>query len=174
MIPVNKPVTGRDLGDLRLKLGYTTDEMAFLCGVNKNRYHLMVNKEADEPLRSIPTAIMARLLDDDPSLSFLPKFPSPQDLFDEMEPYGISKREFSVILGNHGTAMQRWGQSMRRAIPQVYRLALVIQKMMHKKGAGKTIPYMKGLVDKEASLRGVKDIFSHGRWNPKPPKKKTD
>lgn len=170
----NKPVTGRDVANLRLKLGLSTDEMAYMLGTNKNRYHFMVNTEADLPVRSIPTAIMVRLLEMDETLNFMPSFPSPQELYKMVEPFDITKREFSVILGNHGTSMQRWERFGKRAIPQVYRLCRVIQNLLNKKGGYKTIEMMKLIVNTEGSLLGVENILSTGRWNAAPPKTKDD
>lgn len=170
----NKPVTGRDLANLRLKLGLSTDEMAYMFGVNKNRYHFMVNTEADLPVRSTPTAIMVRLLEMDETLNFMPTFPSPQELYKMVEPYEITKREFSVILGNHGTSMQRWERFGKRAIPQVYRLCRVIQNLLNKKGGHKTIEIMKLIVNTEGALLGLDNVLASGRWNSEPPKTKKE
>jgi hypothetical protein len=170
MAALDKPVIGRDVGALRSRLNLSTDEMTFVLGITNNRYHLIVNQEADEPVRSIPVALMTRLLSMDDSLLFLPKFPSPQDLYEEVQTE-INKKEFSVILGNHGTSMQRWGKGGKRATPQVYRLALIIQIMVATMGLKKAISHAKQVATLEASLRRIPNILEHGRWNPVPPRK---
>ncbi|PPC84825.1 MAG: hypothetical protein CTY35_00450 [Methylotenera sp.] len=164
-IPTDRPFYGRDLEDFRRRQGMTVDDACFMCGITKNRWFFMVNTERDLPLRDVPLSIMCRLIDKDPSLSFVPTFTEPTDLLETISAsMKITKREFSVMLGNNGTSANRWTVQRKRASPPVHRLSLVIKTMIERQGMNKAVNNLRNVVENEALQRGIPDVFTTGRW----------
>ena len=165
MVPYDRPFYGRDLESFRNRFGYTIDDMCFFCGITKNRWFMMVSRERDQVLRDTPIAIMCRLVDADPTLMFVPSFISPVDLLSRITAKRkITKREFSVLMGNNGTSANRWTVSRKRAAPSVFRLAYVVNNMIDKNGLDKAMNKVRDVVNTEGLLRGVPDVMTTGKW----------
>lgn len=168
MIPFDRAFLGSDLDDLRQRFGFTVDDMCFFAGVTRNRWFLMTKKEASLPVRDVPLALMCRLIDEDKDLLFVPDFTSPQTLLSRIEEdRDITLREFSVLMGNNGTSANRWTRGRKRASPQVYRLAHVVDTMANRNGMTKALMRLRNAVNIEAMNRGIRDIFSAGKWTVK-------
>jgi len=168
MIPHDRPFSGRDLDDFRKRFGYTVDDMCFVCGLTRNRWFLMASKEQNLPIRDVPIAIMCRLIDDDESLMFVPEFIPPQTLLKTILESNkkMTLRTFSVLMGNNSTSANRWTKGRKRAAPTVFRLSYVVNQMIKKMGVEKAIDKTRDMVTRESLMRGVRDVFSTGKWVP--------
>lgn len=170
-----KPITGRQVTQLRTELNITTDEMAYMLGVNKVTYHKWVGKEIDEPVPP-PTALLIRLLYAYPDLNFMPKYVWPTTLFEVFseDELGLSRRDFAVMMGNHSTAMQRWDNEGAAATPQVKRLATVVKALVDKIGAPKALAFLRKETKAEGITRDNGDVFFSGSWKPETVKQRSD
>lgn len=164
-IPFNRPLFGRDLEDFRRRFGLTVDDACFVCGITKNRWFLMASKEKDLALRDVPLSIMIRLIDQDPTLMFVPDFIPPTQLLDTITAeVKITKREFSVLMGNNGTSANRWTVSRKRASPVVHRLSYVVNSMIQRTGMTRSLNKLRDIVKQESLARGIPDVFNSARW----------
>lgn len=162
-----KPFLGSDLEDLRLRLGFTVDDMVFLTGLTKPRWFYYTKKLANEQIPDPTVAIYCRLISDDRKLIFIPDFTPPQYVFSKINEHmnsGVSQKEFSILMGNNESSSSRWLSGRSNPSQTVKRLSHVLAMMIVKYGFEEAVDKIRSVVAYEAKLRGVPDIWSHGRW----------
>lgn len=171
MIPVNRPVIGYDLEDLREKLGISSADAAWLFGMSITKWMLTARKSADKPVKP-SLALFVRLLDRHPELNFLPKFPEPGDVFDKISGgKKMTKKRLSVMLGREASSGYRWITAGGRSSPILGRLLLLLLLALdHKKGGDDSSSILEEwdrMVETEALARGVPNVWATGRWTMK-------
>lgn len=169
-----EPVLCEHVNMLADHLGLDASEQRWLFirhgAITRNHYGL--------PVKSIPAALLTRLLWRHPGLNPLPVAPEPGDLIEILTPYWqrregrpMSARKLALITGNASWSGPRWQRGTSQApAPTNRRLFLVIAELIDSSGdAG--IDVLLRVLDEEARVRGHGD-FEHvcgvGRWNTDP------
>lgn len=166
MLPSDRPVTGRDLEALRQKLDLLVNDFCFVLGISMAKWS-RIKKSPDAPLDDPGLAILARVLDDDPSLSLVPKAPTPQAVHDKIvahKPYSaMPRRAFGIVLGRDASASYRWLEQQQHTGTVTDRLLIVLAKVLDTKGLPGLEKWMT-VVDTEASARKISNIWREGLW----------
>lgn len=169
MIPTNRPVLGKDLDSLRQTLGILTNEACFVFGMSITKWTELKGAGADEPLSDPTLALLIRLLDMNPELPVLPKYPSPQEMFDLINDIQQTEQKpFALLFGSEGSATYRWLQDGARVSPAVARLMYYLRLTLLNAPPSKREKLLKqwrDVVSKEGSARGVEDVFKSFAWN---------
>lgn len=163
-----KPFLGSDLEDLRLRLGFTVDDMVFLTGLTKQRWFYYTKKLASLQIPDPTVAIYCRLIADDSKLVFIPEFSPPQYVFSKINENmsgGVTQKEFSILMGNNESSSSRWLSGRSNPSQTVKRLSHVLAMMIVHYGFEEALDKIRSVVAYEATVRGVPDVWSDGRWN---------
>lgn len=169
MLPTTRPVIGRDLDDIKQQFGLSTADACWLFGLSITKWTQVVRQGADDPVKDPTLALLARLLDANPTLSVIPEMPTSQALFDLLKESlpDLDQKRFSIILGSEATAGYRWLKVGSRHSPILSRLMLYMSlslKGMSPAERRKSLLAWKKTVELEASARGVDNVFAGGRW----------
>lgn len=159
----DKPVTGRDLDRLRLRLGgITVTDACWLFGLQRGRWYALIKQ--DKPLDDTSLAVLMRVLDAYPQLCPVKPAPKPSYVYHwlrEVHP-NLDQRQFSLLLGREKSAAHRWLKQGVAVSPKVERLFNVLQTMIL---AGmQPLNSLEPLVVLEATARGI-DLTSEGMWS---------
>ncbi|MCZ8256966.1 MAG: hypothetical protein O9327_15035 [Polaromonas sp.] len=171
MIPANRPVLGKDLDALRQTLGMLTNEAIFVFGMSITKWTELVNKKSDEPLTDPSLALLVRILDMNPDLPVLPKYPSPTEMYELLN--GIKEIEpkpFALLFGSEASATYRWRRPGARVSPAVARLMYYLRLALMAAPASKRPQILQKwseVVQKEGAARGVADVFRACAWVPR-------
>lgn len=168
-IPKNRPVIGRDLDDLREKLGLSTADACWLFGLSMNAWAAAAKADPDAPVENPSLALLVRFLDQHPEVVVIPKMPAPQEIADLVnEVTETPQRALSVLLGNEGTAAYRWLKVGVKAPPTVQRLMFGLkQALLRRPEVAKKIELLndwRATVETEAKARGEANIFGTAKW----------
>lgn len=186
MIDKNRPVCGADMERLRQKLGVTVEDMCYMIGISMPRWGLLVRRNGDKPLRDVTTSLIVRYIDKHIDDSYLPKMPTPHDLFERMESDqvvinalgSVNMKTISVMLGRESTSGHRWLVTGRGPSPSILRASLVISNILSGSNPEIGLQEWLGVINEEARARGVSDIWKAGKWTAggtrTPKKKETD
>lgn len=166
MIPTDRPVTPRDLVNLRKKLGLRTTDFLYLLNISMLKW-CNINRDLDRPVKDPAIAILARILDADPNASIIPKAPSPKDVLDQIRsftPYAtMPYRSFGIYFGRDSSASYRWLNQKTPAGPTAERLLLMMEKSIEKQGL-QGIDWWKDIVNIESKARGIENVWLEGMW----------
>lgn len=123
MIPLDRPVIGDDVNQLRTKLGISAVEMTYLVGMTMPKYSKMVSADKHEPVASPAIDLIIRVLDEDPSLSLLPKFVTPTALYDRLGHIRkIDLKRLSIMTGREASNGYRLISRKSRPAPMLSRV----------------------------------------------------
>jgi hypothetical protein len=162
------PVTGADLERQRIALNLSVAEYCCLLGLSMRKW-CEITKDKDSPVPDAAIAILARAIDQDNGLAWVPTFPKPQDVFQQLalvlEGRGekLSPRHFGVALGRDGTSSYRWIDKRQPPGPFVNRTLLALQQTLTEHGYDGWATFVE-IAETEAQARGVGGIFDHGKW----------
>lgn len=159
----DKPVTGRDLDRLRLRLGgITVTDACWLFGLQRGRWYALTKQ--DTPLDDTSLAVLMRVFDAYPQLCPVKPAPKPSYVFHwlrEVHP-NLDQRQFSLLLGREKSAAHRWLKQGMAVSPKVERLFNILQTMIL---AGmQPMNSLEPLVVLEATSRGL-DLTRDGMWS---------
>lgn len=171
MIPINRPVIGHDLEDLREKLGVSSSDAAWLFGMSITKWMQVARKNASKPVKP-SLALFVRMLDRHPDLNFLPRFPEPGEVFDKIsDTRKVTKKSLSVMLGREASSGYRWITAGGRSSPILGRLLLLLMSALDQKHTeGESTDILDDwsrMVETEANARGVPNVWAAGRWTMK-------
>jgi hypothetical protein len=171
MIPTNRPVLGKDLDSLRQTLGILTNEACFVFGMSITKWTELKRNRSDEPLSDPSLALLVRLLDMNPELPVLPKYPTPNEMFDLVNGIQeIQPKPFALLFGSEASATYRWRRAGARVSPAVARLMYYLRLTLMNASPDKREQILKkwrDVVEKEGSARGVPDVFRACAWVPR-------
>lgn len=177
MIPASRPVIGKDLDDLRARYGISVAEACHLFGLSPNKWSEIVNRGADEPVKDIPTALLARLLDNHRWLYEPPEWPTPEEmleLFEQSAGGRITMRTFSALLGVDTASGSRWlshesGQKGASQRLMYYLRRLLVDYARADEDASRHLVFESWLqqVRNEGFARAGHDVIKTGRWRAK-------
>lgn len=162
MIPRTRPVVGRDLNDLRTRLGgITVTDACWLFGLQRNRWYQLT--KSDKPLDDVSLALFARILDVYPELCPIKPVPRAEWVFHwlkEINP-NLDQRSFSLLLGREKSAAHRWLKLGAAVSPKIERLFTTMQSLL----LSRMNPHLaiEPLVQVEATARGL-DV-TEGVWS---------
>jgi hypothetical protein len=164
----NSPVNWHYLEDLRNQLGLLVFEFCTLFGISMVKWSDM-KRNPGAPVPDAAIALLARIIRDDPSLSWIPVFPTPKDVFDKLERIcatrgqNVSHRQFSIANGRDSSTTNRWIAYGHPPGPFATRLIHTLQKTLTNKGYEGWMEWQDH-VDAEAQARGIPDIWMTGAW----------
>lgn len=172
MIPVNRPVIGSDLDDVRQQFGLSTTDAIWLYGLSITRWTQIVRKEGELPLKDPTLALLARLLDAFPDLQVVPRHPTPAEAYETLlsasggDP--LDKKRFSILMGKESTGGYRWMTLGSRPSPVLSRLMhflTIVLGKTPKDDMRDVVRAWANIVDMEARSRGSDDVFRTGKWS---------
>lgn len=169
MIPLDRPVLGKDLDAVREQLGILAGDACWLFGLSMTKWMHIVRQKPDTPVKDPSLALYVRFLDQYPEASLIPKTPDSHtmlSLITEIEE--MPSRSFSVLFGAEGSAVYRWLRTGDRQSPPVRRLMLGMQTVLRnapKKQRAEMLKAWIGTVRSEGTARGEVDVFKSGTWN---------
>lgn len=171
-IPSNRAVRGRDLKTVQEMHNLSVQDVCYLLSISMNKWSTLVNKGANEPISSVPLAMLVRALVENPTIDILPMFPEAQELFDLInEVYPIDWKSFGVMLGAEASAGSRWKKPNARPVPGVRRLMLVLKLMLKacdsKRDKAAKINDWVQSIQNEGRARGSENVMDSGRWKSK-------
>lgn len=179
MIPTNRPVVGKDLDGVAQNFGILVSDACWLFGLSITDWTRIVRQQPQEPLRDPTLALLVRFLDAHPEMSVIPKFPTAEEMFQEVNKIQeVDQKRFSVLFGSEASAAYRWLKPGSRMSSSVGRLMFYMRMALHSRSPSKRAELMENwreTVRLEGSARGVDDIFKSGAWKPKtkrPPRKR--
>ena len=175
MIPLNRPVVGKDLDSVRQEFGMLTSDACWVFGMSITKWTEVVRKNADKPLNDPSLALLVRFLDQHPELQIVPKFPEAQEMFRLVqEIQDIDQKRFSVLFGSEFSATYRWLKPGSRMSPAVARLMHYMRLHLlasKPRSRAEVLQDWRTTVELEARARGAKDVFKSGDWGrPKKPR----
>ena len=169
MIPIQRPVLGSDLDDVRQQFGLSVGDAIWLFGLSITRWTEIVRKGAEEPVRDPTLALLVRLLDAFPTLNVIPMYPTPTEMYDLLaEVTDMTKKKFSIFMGNESSGGYRWMTKGSRPSPALLRLMYFLKIMLTSAKPEERTAVVEGwmnIVNIEASARGSNDVFHTGRWS---------
>lgn len=170
MIPLNRPVAGKDLIAIKEQFGLSTADAAWLFGISITRWSQVVNKGYDEHVSDPTLALLVRLLDQHPELPVVPKAPTAEEMFSMVNQIvPTDQKRFSIAMGSEASASYRWLKRGGRQPAALQRLFYFLSLCILSRTEGERIRLMDGwtkTVEAEAKARGVTDVFKAGRWTP--------
>ena len=172
MIPVNRPVMGKDLDSIRQMFGMLTADACWMFGMSITKWMHVVRQAPDTPLRDPSLALLVRFLDQHQEMSLIPKFPNAQEMYALINDIqAVDQKRFSILFGSEASAAYRWLKPEgSRVSPAVGRLMYYLKMSMLANPAASRpvlLESWRETVQAEAVSRGVDDIFKTGSWGPK-------
>lgn len=171
MLPLNRPVLGKDLEAVRQQYGLLASDMIWVLGLSITRWTQIVRQAPDEPVKDPTLALLVRFLDQHPELAVIPKFPTPQEMLQLLnEVSEVDPKRFSVLFGSEVSAAYRWMRPDARPSSVVNRLMLFMKMAMLMRDQAGRVELLDGwrrTVALEAQSRGAEDIFRTGKWTHK-------
>ena len=170
MLPTNRPVLGKDLDAVRQQFGLLTNDIIWVLGMSITRWMQIVRQNGNEPVKDPTLALLVRFLDQHPELQVIPRYPTPQEMFDQLnEVAEVDPKRLSVLFGSEVSAAYRWMRPDARPSSAVNRLMHFMRTAMLMRdtaGRAELLDDWRKTVDHEARARGVEDIFRTGKWTP--------
>lgn len=168
VIPSSRPVIGRDLIEMKQEFGLSTSDALWVFGLSITKWSEITKERVDLPIKDPTLALLARFLDQNPSLSLVPKYPPASEVFDMFnEIVDVPQKRFSILLGAEASAAYRWRKPGARQTPTSQRLLYYMKITLLRMTENARIEMLSkwsNTVEQEASTRGRKDIFRTGRW----------
>lgn len=169
MIPTDRPVVGKDLEAISQAHGLQAADAIWLFGLSPNKWSSFVRGSPDQPLDDPTLALLVRILDQNPELRLIPKFPTPTEMMDLLvNEHDFQKREFSVMFGFEASAGDRWIRLKSRISSTANHLFWCLQTLVNQLPASKRAAFLsewRETVAKEAQTRGIEDVFLAGSWS---------
>lgn len=171
-IPSNRPILGKDLDTIRIQQGILTADACWLFGLSITRWMQIVRQASEIPVKDPTLALLIRLLDNNPELSVIPRFPTAIEMFEVINSVQeTDQKRFSLLFGSEASAANRWlVDNNTRQSPAVNRLMHYMKAALMSKAPDQRpalIDRWAGIVREEGQARGVPDVFRAGNWNPK-------
>jgi len=184
-IDPKKPVTPRDLEALRLKLGLDVAHFCHLMNLAVPQWAELKKKFNDLPINDASLAIYARLLDRHPEFNPVPPKSSPQRALEALQAMmgedNVSYKKYALMLGREMSGGYRWvvqGKEMPPILHRFNRLLLEEIYPLHASGdpkqmqqAQKLLKEWLSVIEDEAAVRGISDIWEKGGWDKLPKSK---
>jgi|GEM_PF-806462 len=171
MIPDTRPVLGKDLDTIRQQYGILTADACWLFGLSMTRWMQIVRQAPEVPVKDPSLALLVRLLDMNPDLSVIPKFPTAAEMFQFLSNVQqTDQKRVAAMFGSEASATYRWLKLGSRQTPAVSRLMHYLKASMMAKspdGRPEILEQWGRVVKSEADARGARDVFKTGRWNVK-------
>lgn len=171
MLPINRPVIGRDIEDLRMAYGLSVEDARSLFRMTQVKWSEIVRQGAEQPVRDVPLALLVRLLDSHRDLFQPPDYPHPGEmktLFESISGSEMEQKRLSVLLGSDGSSAHRWLKAGSRQNPSVQILMLFIEKLLLSSPPGSQrdlLEQWEKFVFDEGHARTGKDVLKTGRWD---------
>lgn len=177
MIPLDRPVVGDDLEQLRKDRGMSVADAVWVFGLSAPKWSQIVAKGKSEPVPAT-IALVVRLLDANPTLSLIPKMPDVAEFFDYLQTIDerVSLKSFAVMSGKEASGGYRWLTLGGRQVPSRERLFLSLRNLLEavpeKERKTRLQEYL-NLVTAEAAARGAAEVFKTGSWTEGKPARAT-
>lgn len=169
MIPINRPVLGRDLDDIKLQFGLSTADACWLFGMSITKWTQIARKGANDAVTDPTLALLVRFLDQHPELSVIPKLPDGQEMFDLINSVApTDQKRFSILMGSEASAAYRWRKIGSRQSPTLLRLMYYMKMALLGRPDEDRLSLLdtwSKTVEVEGKARGVEDVFHRGRWS---------
>lgn len=166
-IPLSRPVSGKDLDNIRQTLGISVSDACWVFGITISKWAKLTKNPTciiDDPA----LALLIRMIDSNPVLCELPTYPEPCDVFKNLNDITrIDKKTFSILLGAEKSSAHRWIKQASRPTPPTSRLMHYIAKTVSAKHHQEKVNFIKfwcEIVHAEALARGAEDVFKEGKW----------
>lgn len=170
MIPITRPVIGRDLEEIKQLLGLSAGDTCYLLGLSITKWTSLVRTFPDEPLKDPTLALLVRFLDKYPEMSIMPVYPTATEMYEMFKSLvpSMDQRRFSVLFGAERAACSRWLRTGgSRISPDLARLMLYLRNQLlalPEEDRAQAIHEWADVVDLEGKARGVSNVFKVGRW----------
>lgn len=163
-IPTDRPILGKDLETLPDHLNCSITHCCQLLGIATMVWYNW-RRKPDEPITSRTVALNIRLLDAFPMLAEMPY--SPTDLHQALEQKlgrKVTLVELSLMLGMERASAYRWGRGVPPVEPIVCLIARLVELLDRQ--PVEAADYYRSLVDAEAQLLGIDNLWAQGSWKP--------
>lgn len=180
---IGRPVRGEDLDALRDALGLSTSDACWLYGLSMPAWTKIAKRDdpkeelhgARKPLANVTLALLVRVLQKYPEMCPVMPAPSAEEVFNtiaQSQPE-IDRKRMAIMFGCEASSGYRWLTTNSDLGPVLVRLYKMFMRYHEetkdslRKGE-KLIKDWEKMVEAEAEARGVTNVFSRGRWKPKP------
>lgn len=189
MIPIDKPIIGAHLEEVRLQRGYSIMDALFVFGLSSVKWSAIARGAGKEKPVKPSLALLVRVLDAFPEIEFLPKMPTTEEIDQLLRSLDkeINNRKLAILAGKEATGGYRWLTLGKRQVPVNDRLFLCLKMMLEGKtdpagnsestregGSGRAeeqrkiaaerLTQYKKIVQAEGAARGSADVFKSGSW----------
>lgn len=169
MIPVNRPVIGYDLEDLREKLGVPVVDACWLFGMSVPKWTRVTRKLANEAVTDAGLALLVRFLDRHPDAYPIPRAPSPDEVFGDINKIReTDMKELGLMMGREASSGYRWLKTRGHTSAVLNRLLYLFREMLFSGRSNKDrtveVESWREMVSVESKARGVADIWRTGQW----------
>ena len=176
-IPHNRRMKGEDIDAVRATLGLSTMDACWLFGMSMSKWTEIVKKNGNDPLKSPSLSLLVRILLANPEACPLGVVPDPMKIFNaiSVNQRGMDKKRMSIMFGCEGSSGYRWLTVKSNVSPSLHRIFKIFTgwygPSMHENNQAThqgllAISEWDKLVEVEASVRGVANVFAIGRWAP--------
>lgn len=187
---IQRPILGQDLDELREELGLSTMDACWLFGMSMTKWSKVINKEGRSPVPNTSLALLVRALRAHPDACPVPRMATAKEVHsqielsfaEEDETATLDKKRFAIMFGCEASSGYRWITVGSKISPVLARLFSIF-KQRHsdalsvaraKSKAGKSnasadtimLDEWNQMVANEADVRGIRNIFTAGRWVP--------
>lgn len=159
-IPNDRPVIGVDIELMRSATGFKVDELRWVLGLSLAQWLEYTKRHPNKPISNPTVALLLRLYTAKPHLIPLPPSADPVRI---MKKADISQRRLSLMLGKQATSAGKWIKEGAELSGNVRRLAKHLEDIAEDPDA---LAQWESMVEQEASLRGVPDIWKQQGWKP--------
>lgn len=169
-----RPILGEDLDALREQLGMSTMDACWLYGLSMTKWTLIAKREkAKLPLKNVTLALLVRVLRAYPEVSPVMAAPTAKDVFSaiaETQPE-LDRKHMAIMFGCEASSGYRWlttDSEIGPALVRLFKMFMLFHDEVSSspKKKAELISDWEDMVNTEARARGVRNVFSTGRWVP--------
>ena len=175
-------IRGEDIDEVRERLGLSTMDACWLFSMSMSKWTEIVKQQSKVHLKSPSLSLLVRVLKKHPELCPFPPSIDPVDIFEaiSINQPEMDKKRMAIMFGCEGSSGHRWLTRHKKMGPALHRILKVFDGWYGPSVQNERISTPEGIlaisewdrmVELEGFTRGVNNVFSLGRWQPK--KKKT-
>lgn len=171
---IGRPILGEDLDSLREQLGMSTMDACWLYGLSMTKWTLIAKRNlAKEPLKNVTLALLVRVLRAYPEVSPVMPAPTAKDVFAailESQP-ALDRKRMAIMFGCEASSGYRWlttDSEIGPALVRLFKMFMLFhgEVITSPKKKAELVAEWDEMVNTEARARGVRNVFSTGRWVP--------
>lgn len=169
---IGRPVFGEDLDALREQMGLSTMDACWLFGLSMTKWTQVAKGEgAKRPLNNKTLALLVRALKEHPEVCPITPPPEAIEVYEAIaasQPH-LDRKRMAIMFGCEASSGYRWlttGSEIGTALGRLFKVFMLHHDEVggSPRKAEKLIKEWDEMVKTEAQARGIRDVFTSGRW----------